>query len=62
MWSNSEVALQLEGLGLGATMPLSCLAVETLPASQALADPLGADLGYERILRTSPLTAIPTLC
>jgi hypothetical protein len=61
-WSSTEIGLQLEALGLGTAMPLSCLAVETLPASQALADPLGADLGYERILRTSPLTAIPAVC
>ena len=26
------------------------------------ADPLGADLGTRRILRTSPLTALPTIC
>ena len=61
-WSNTEIALQLEALGLGTAMPISCLAVETLPASQGLADPLGANLGYERILRTSPLTAIPAVC
>jgi len=61
-WSASEIALLLQGLGLNAAMPLSCVAIETLPAAQPFPDPLGADLGYERILRTSPLTAIPTAC
>lgn len=61
-WSSTEIALLLKALGLEAAMPLSCLAVETLPAAQPLADPLGADLGYERILRTSALTAIPSAC
>lgn len=33
----------------------SCLAVETPPGGSPFADPLGGDLGHERLLRTSPL-------
>jgi hypothetical protein len=31
-------------------------------AAAAAPDPLGADLGSRRILRTSPLTALPAIC
>jgi hypothetical protein len=53
---------------------LSVLAVELLPfgvavprdgprpVASAIGDPLGADLGSRRILRTSPLTALPDIC
>jgi hypothetical protein len=36
--------------------------VETADAATVGADPLGADLGSRRILRTSPLTALPSIC
>ena len=65
-------------LGLAQTSPLSALAVELLPfdageeeenldavnpvLETAQTDPLGAQLGTRRILRTSPLTALPTVC
>jgi hypothetical protein len=42
--------------------PISCLAVETLPADTNVADPVATGLGYERFLRTSPLTPVPELC
>jgi hypothetical protein len=61
-WSNDEVAFILETLTLGSDTPLSCLAVETLPGGASLPDPLGADLGYQRLLRTSPLVPIPVVC
>ena len=41
------------------TRILSCLAVETLPGDAPWSDPLGAQLGYERFLRTSTLVAVP---
>jgi hypothetical protein len=34
----------------------------TADAATPGADPLGADLGSRRILRTSPLTALPSIC
>jgi hypothetical protein len=36
--------------------------VETADAATLGADRLGADLGNRRILRTSPLTALPSIC
>ncbi len=61
-WSNAEVADLCRLLGLGSDAPLSCLVVETLPGDQPVPDPVGAGLGYERFLRTSPLTPIPAMC
>ena len=73
-----EIDQRLTQLGLSATSALSVLAVELLPFDTApqfgrhtgvdstgqdiQADPLGADLGTRRILRTSPLTALPSVC
>jgi hypothetical protein len=61
-WSTSEVKLALAGLTLGTDAPLSVLAVETLPGGPKIADPLGTDLGQERLLRTSPLVPVPPMC
>lgn len=61
-FSSSEVVGLLELIGLGPDTPLSCLAVETLPGEQANPDPIGTGLGYERFLRTSPLTEVPAVC
>jgi hypothetical protein len=41
---------------------LSALAVELLPEIESKPDPLGADLGRVRILRTSPLIPVPEVC
>jgi hypothetical protein len=41
---------------------VSVLAVEILPGTQPVSDPLGANLGSERILRTSPLVPVGYLC
>lgn len=61
-WSASEIRLMLDGLTLGKDTPLICLAVETLPGGSKIADPLGANLGQERLLRTSPLVPVPPMC
>jgi hypothetical protein len=58
----AEVTLALETLGFADTAPLSVLAVELLPNGVSLADPLGAQLGTQRILRTSPLVPVPAIC
>jgi len=41
---------------------LSCVAVETLPGGSPFPDPLGADLGQERLLRSSRLVPVPAIC
>jgi hypothetical protein len=61
-WQQLEIAMLLQAVGLGADSPLSVLAVEVLPNEVPAADPMGADLGTERILRTSPLVQVPTVC
>jgi len=61
-WSNDEITLLLNSLTLDPDTPLSCLAVETLPGSSPFPDPLGADLGQERLLRSSPLVPVPAIC
>jgi hypothetical protein len=61
-WSNIEINELLQLLTLGPDTPLSCLVVETIPGDQPVPDPVGTGLGYERLLRTSPLTAVPGLC
>jgi hypothetical protein len=61
-WSQTEIEKMLELLGLSRDTPLSCLVVETLPGEQPVSHPVGSGLGYERFLRTSPLTAVPAQC
>jgi hypothetical protein len=61
-WSASEIRILLRTLTLGPDNPLSCLSVETLPTGTAVLDAMGADLGQERILRTSPLVRVPIIC
>jgi hypothetical protein len=61
-WSEAELDHILGLLGLSPDAPLSCVVVETLPGEQPVTDPVSAGLGYERFLRTSPLTAIPVQC
>ncbi|QRM35198.1 hypothetical protein [Microvirga sp. VF16] len=60
-WSSAEITTSLELLTLGHA-PLSCLVVETLPGEAPYSDPVSRNLGYERFLRTSPLTAVPAIC
>ena len=61
-WDQHDVELLLAGLALPKDSPLSVLAVELLPELERKEDPLGADLGQVRILRTSPLVAVPPVC
>ncbi len=62
-WSEEEVRLLCERMGLPPDGPLSALAVEMLPEPNGrLGDPLSGDLGHVRILRTSPLVPIPDGC
>ena len=71
-----DIGLVLVQLGLPIVSPLSVLCVEILPGpisssghwappvagGTAKEDPLGAQLGQRRILRTSPLTSVPAIC
>lgn len=62
-WTATEIQDLLATLGLPENLPLSVLAVELLPEPNAtFHDPLGGDLGEVRILRSSPLIAVDTVC
>jgi hypothetical protein len=62
-FQQDEILQRLRRLGLPLDSPLSVIAVETLPEPDSpYGDPLGQDLGQVRILRTSPLTAVPEIC
>ena len=56
------VAQALADHSLPLDSPLSVLAVELLPTNGNFDDPLGDDLGQQRILRSSPLTPVPATC
>jgi hypothetical protein len=62
IWTSAQIEAALADLALGSETPLSCLAVETLPGNRPWPDPLGAQLGYERFLRTSTLVPVPEAC
>lgn len=62
-WGADEIQQLCTSLGLPPNGPLSALAVEVLPEPNGyFEDPLGGDLGHVRVLRSSPLTAIPDGC
>jgi len=61
-FGDAEIRLALEALAFYDTAPLSVLAVELLPNGTRVSDPVGADLGAQRVLRTSPLTPVPVIC
>ena len=62
-FSESAITSQLLALGFASETSLSVLAVELLPQDGAgVEKPLESDLGGQRILRTSPLTRVPSLC
>jgi hypothetical protein len=61
-FADAEVRMSIEAFGFHEDAPLSVLAVELLPQDVIPADPLGANLGGQRILRTSPLTPVPPMC
>ena len=61
-WTRNGIGEILTALALPASSPLSVIVVETLGEVGNLEDPMGGDLGHVRILRSSPLTAIPALC
>jgi hypothetical protein len=64
VFEQRSIVERLLSLGLPRNSPLSVLAVELLPEPEVerFADPLGGDLGHVRILRSSPLHAVPPIC
>ena len=62
-WQQNEVVALLNDMGLPQDTPLSILGVELLPEPNGtFIDPLGANLGQVRILRTSALYPVTGLC
>lgn len=61
-WSNKQVEELLDHFGIPPNAPLSCLVVELFPNMERDDDPLGGDLGYTRIYRTSQLEPVPEIC
>jgi hypothetical protein len=62
-WSDAALDNLLQTYGLDPKSPLSVLAVELLPEPNGgFVDPLGGDLGDVRVLRTSPLSPVQTIC
>lgn len=62
MFSRLTVNTMLDMYGLKRNTPLSALAVELFNQVDSVVDPLGGDLGRQRILRTSCLVAVPGMC
>jgi hypothetical protein len=61
-WTDAEIRDILDALCFEPSAPLSCLAVEMLPNGRHLEDPMQAELGRQRILRTSPLVPVRAIC
>ena len=63
LWQQNEVIALLKDIGLPEDTSLSILGVELLPESNgSFSDPLGANIGQVRILRTSALYPVDGLC
>lgn len=61
-WSTKEVISLLESWGISPDADLSCMVVEVFPNAEQDPDPLGGDLGFTRIFRTSQLEPVPAIC
>ena len=63
LWQQNEVVALLKDIGLPENTPLSILGAELLPEPNgSFSDPLGANVGQIRILRTSALYPVDNLC
>jgi len=63
LWRQKEVVALLKDLGLPEETPLSILGAELLPEPNgSFSDPLGANVGQVRMLRTSALYPVDNLC
>jgi hypothetical protein len=61
-FSDANIRFALDSLTFRSDTPLSVLAVELLANGEQQRDPLGSQLGTQRILRTSPLVPVPKVC
>jgi len=62
-WTNLEIQAALLQIGMPPETPCSVLAVELLPEpNSGYSDPLQAELGEVRVLRSSRLVAVPVDC
>jgi hypothetical protein len=67
-WTWAQIALKLRAIGFRSDAPLSVMAVELAgrPAEhqrrEFYKDPLGGDLGFVRVLRSSTLLKVENLC
>jgi hypothetical protein len=62
-WQQKEIVTLLNNMELPKNTPLSILGVELLPEPNgSFSDPLGANVGEVRILRTSALCPVDNLC
>lgn len=62
MWTEKEIQVALQSLGLPEANPLSVLCVELIKNQTAVGEPIGGDLGTLRIYRTSQLEPVPQIC
>jgi hypothetical protein len=62
VFDQRTISESLSALALPLDSSLTVLAVEVHGGALVSDDPLGADLGQVRILRASPLTAVPAMC
>ena len=63
VFDEKSVQTSLTSLGFEGTAGLSVLAVEVMPMMEtSMMDPMGGDLGRQRILRTSALVPVPASC
>jgi hypothetical protein len=58
----ADIGEALAALAFKGNASLRVLGVELLPQDTAPLDPVGADLGGQRFLRTSTLTPVPHIC
>lgn len=61
-WSQGEIESMLRSLRLPPNSPLSIVAVEMFSNFESVGQPLSADLGTQRIYRTSRLEPVPMIC
>jgi hypothetical protein len=62
MWTEKEIQVILQSLGLPEANPLSVLCVELMKNQTTFGEPIGSELGALRIYRTSQLEPVPQIC
>jgi hypothetical protein len=62
MFAANDFMATMGALGLNEDARLSVLVVEMMPQDEPPEEPLGKELGRQRILRCSELTPVPVIC